>query len=177
MPQAVPELARIAVSHWRGGAYETKAFRKIAAAGYDNIGVLDDPIVYTPVVWKTGQSGLRVWVGDRWVRVAGNLPGERDYLARLIREKNIPWTLSDTEELVYLAREWGYIWRGVVPLNKFPARPSGGDGNKQDSSTTYSGGDGGGDNSGGNWDGGGDNNGGGGSGGSGGSGGGWDTGK
>ncbi|GHV46378.1 hypothetical protein FACS1894204_07860 [Synergistales bacterium] len=174
VPQAVPELARMAVSHWRGGAYETKAFRKIALAGYDNMGVLDDPIVYTPVVWKTGQSGLRVWVGDRWVRVEGDLSKERDYLARLIREKNIPWTLSDTEELVYLAREWGYIWRGVVPFNRFPSRPSGGGDGKQDSSTAAYGGGDGGDSSGGNWDGGGDV--GGGGGGSGG-GGGWDTGR
>jgi hypothetical protein len=128
VPMDVPELARIALSSWRSGAYETEAFQSIASSGLDNIGILDEPPVYTPVAWKTGEAELRVWLSDRWYRIVPHggqnvsqaLRSRSPYIARTLRKKNARdqstlWTRSDTEELADLVRAWGYIWRGSVP--------------------------------------------------------------
>jgi uncharacterized membrane protein YgcG len=184
-PMDVPELARAAVSLWRGGAYETKAFQGIAFSGLDNMGVLDDPLAYTPIAWKSGSPGLRVWLGNRWYRVvpgggqstAQALKAQYPFIVRTLREKNEPWTRSDTLELADLSRDWGYLWRGHVAFSElyryrdgfndgsggggaFAESPGGGE---------FDGGSGG-SSGGGQWDTGGDTV------GSGGGGGGWDTG-
>jgi hypothetical protein len=130
VPMDVPELARVAVSSWRGCVYETKAFRSIALSGLDNMGVLDDPLAYTPVAWKTGTAGLRIWLGSRWyslVPAAGQstfqaLLARHPYIVRTLRKKNACWTRSDTQDLADLAREWGYIWRGAVPFASLTGR-------------------------------------------------------
>jgi hypothetical protein len=135
VPMDVPELARIAVSSWRSGAYETEAFQSIASSGLDNMGVLDDPSAYTPIAWKTGETELRVWLSDRWRRIAPRggqslsqaLQSRHPYIARILRKKNARdkstlWTISDTEELADLARSWGYIWRGSVPIASLTLR-------------------------------------------------------
>lgn len=204
VPMDVPELARVTVSRWRSGAYDTMAFRSVAASDFDNMGVLGDPMAYTPVAWKTGGADLLVWLGDRWYRVspaAGEsarqaLQARHPFIVKTLREKNIVWTRSDTEELADLVREWGYIWRGTLPFASLVGFRDGGGGGSGGSSgggasgsTGSIGGGGSSGSGGGQWDVGGDgsgssNNGGGGGwdtgsgGGSGGSGGsGWDTGS
>jgi uncharacterized membrane protein YgcG len=125
VPTDVPELARAAVPLWRSGAYETKAFRSIAFSGLDNMGVLDEPAAYTPIAWKSGLPGLRVWLGGRWFRVAPSggqstaqaLAAQYPFIVRTLREKDDPWTRSDTQDLADLAREWGYLWRGPVSFS------------------------------------------------------------
>jgi uncharacterized membrane protein YgcG len=183
VPADVPELARTAVPTRRGRAYETKAFREIAFSGLDNMGVLDDPLAYTPIAWKSGSPGLRVWLGNRWRRIspgggqstAQALRTQYPFIARTLREKNEPWTRSGTQELADLAREWGFLWRGHVAfseLYRYRDGFSGGDGG--DAAGSSGGGDfnggGGGSPGGGEWDTGG------GTGGGSGGGGGWDTG-
>jgi hypothetical protein len=187
VPADVPEFARIAVSLWREGAYETKAFQSILFSGLDNMGVLDDPLAYTPIAWKSGSPGLRVWLGDRWYRVAPRggqttaqaLAAQHAFIARILREKhekNRTWTRSDTRELADLAREWGYLWRGAVSFSTLYRyrdgfRDDGGNGSEFSASAGgFGGGPGETGETGGQWDTGGDN------GGGGGSGGGWDTG-
>ncbi|MDR1979568.1 MAG: hypothetical protein LBQ42_12615 [Synergistaceae bacterium] len=140
VPMDVPELARVAASSWRSGAYETKAFRSIALSGLDNMGVLDDPLAYTPVAWKTGVAGLRIWLGNRWYSIAPAagqstsqaLLARHPYIVRTLRKKNalLPsWTRSDTQDLADLAREWGYIWRGAIPFASLTARRDDNSGN------------------------------------------------
>jgi uncharacterized membrane protein YgcG len=181
VPADIPELARTAVISWRSGACETKAFRSVAFSGLDNMGVLDDPLAYTPIAWKSGSPGIRVWLGDRWYRIipAGGqsrtqaLEAQRPFIVRTLRQKDKPWTRSDTQELAGLAREWGYLWRGHVSFSTLYRYRDG----------FRDGGDGGpfvdppgagvpGNDPGGQWDTGGDTGSGGGNGG-----GGWDTGE
>jgi uncharacterized membrane protein YgcG len=181
VPMDIPELARIAVSLWRSGAYETKAFRRIAFSGLDNMGVLDDPLSYTPIAWKSGEPGLRVWLGDRWFKIspaggqstAQALEARHAFIVHALRKKSEPWTRSDTQELADLAREWGYLWRGAVSFSALyryrDGFKDGGDGGVL-AGLSDAGGPGDGAVGGGQWDGGGD------AGGGGGSGGGWDTG-
>jgi uncharacterized membrane protein YgcG len=185
-PMEIPELARTAVPLWRSGAYETKAFRSIAFSGLDNMGVLDDPLAYTPVAWKSGSPGIRVWLGNRWYRVvpaggqsrAQALKAHHAFIARALRRKDKPWTRSDTQELAGLAREWGYLWRGHVSFSTLYRYRDGfrdeGDGGSfvgSPGAGNPGGETGGGDGGGGQWDTGGDTGGGGGNGG-----GGWDAG-
>ncbi|MDR1376448.1 MAG: hypothetical protein LBJ22_02965 [Synergistaceae bacterium] len=130
VPMDVPELARVAVSSWRGGAYETKEFRSIAFSGMDNMGVLDDPLAYTPVAWKTGAAELRIWLGNRWYNIdpaSGQstfqaLLAKHPYIVRSLRKRNAFWTRSDTQDLADLAREWGYVWRGTIPFVSLTGR-------------------------------------------------------
>jgi hypothetical protein len=143
VPMDVPELARVAVSSWRGGVYETRAFRSIALSGLDNMGVLNDPLAYTPVAWKTGEAGLRVWLGNRWhsiVPAAGQstsqaLLARHPYIVRTLRKRNAYWTRSDTQDLADLAREWGYIWRGAIPFASLTGRRDN-DGSENESFST-----------------------------------------
>jgi len=124
VPMNVPQLARVAVSSWRCGVYDTKQFRTIALSGLDNMGVLDDPLAYTPIAWKSGEAGFRIWLGDRWYRIAPAagqsssqaLMAQHPYIIRTLNEKNAIWSMSDTQELADLAREWGYLWRGHIPF-------------------------------------------------------------
>jgi hypothetical protein len=130
VPMDVPELARVAASSWRSGAQETRAFRSIAFSGLDNMGVLDDPLAYTPVAWKAGAAGLRIWLGSRWYSIepaSGQstlqaLMAKHPYIVRTLRSKNAFWTRSDTQDLADLAREWGYIWRGSIPFASLTGR-------------------------------------------------------
>jgi hypothetical protein len=186
VPMDVPELARVAVSLWRSGAYEKKAFQSIALSGLDNMGVLNAPLAYTPIAWKSGSPGLRVWLGDRWYRVvpsggqstAQALAAQYPFITRTLRakhEKNDLWTRSDTQDLADLAREWGYFWRGHVTFSTLSRYRDGfndgGDGGTfVESSGTADAGGGAWPGGGGEWDAGGDAV------GSGESGGGWDTG-
>jgi hypothetical protein len=157
VPMDVPELARIAVSSWRSGAYETEAFQSIASSGLDNMGVLGDPLAYTPIAWKTGEAELRVWLSDRWHHIVPRggqsvseaLRARHSYIVHTLRKKSARdkstlWTMSDTEELADLARAWGYIWRGSVPFASLTLRrdhtgaegsPAGGAWNEQSSGT------------------------------------------
>jgi uncharacterized membrane protein YgcG len=134
-PMDVPELARVALPSWRSGAYETKAFQSIASSGLDNIGVLDDPLTYTPVAWKAGKAELHIWMSDRWYRlvpaggqsVSQALQARHPYIVRTLRkksayDKSVLWTMSDTEELADLARSWGYLWHGPIPFASLTLR-------------------------------------------------------
>lgn len=194
VPMDVSELARVALSSSRSGAYETKEFQSIVFSGFDNMGVLDDPLAYTPIAWKTGEGELRVWLGDRWYGIVPR-PGQRTtqalvfqhpFIVRTLRERGVVWTRSDTEELADLAREWGFLWHGAIPFASFTGYRPGEDGlrgavagtviGNDGSPATPGGGEwdiggggGGGSGGGGGWDTGGDNDGGGG-------GGGWDSG-
>jgi hypothetical protein len=180
VPMDVPELARVAVSSWRSGVQETRTFRSIAFSGLDNMGVLDDPLAYTPVAWKTGAAGLRIWLGSRWYSIepaSGQstlqaLMAKHPYIVRTLRSKNAFWTRSDTQDLADLAREWGYIWRGAIPFASLTGRRD--DNSAGNENFSGPGGvlGGGGSESGGEWDIGG----GGGGGSPSGGGGGWDTG-
>ncbi len=185
VPMDVPELARVTVSLWRSGACDTRAFRAVTAADCDNMGVLGDPMAYTPVAWKTGGADLMIWLGDRWYRIspaAGEstmqaLQVRHPFVVRTLQEKNVVWTRSDTEDLADLSREWGYIWRGTIPFASLVGyRQGGGDGAPGGGSVSFGSGSGGavpgGGSGGGQWDIGGD----GGGSGAGGNGGGWDTG-
>jgi hypothetical protein len=121
-PMDIPELARTAVPLWSSGAYEKKTFQSIAFSKLDNMGVLDDSIAYTPIAWKSGSPGLRIWLGKRWYRVvpgggqstAQALAAQYPFIVRTLRERNEPWTRSDTRDLADLAREWGFVWRGHI---------------------------------------------------------------
>ena len=124
VPINAPQLARVAISPRRCGIYDTKQFRSIALAKLDNMGVLDDPLAYTPVAWKSNEPGLRIWLGDRWHRVIP-MPGQttsqalmaqHSVIVRALNKKNALWTMTDTQELANLAREWGYLWRGHIPF-------------------------------------------------------------
>ncbi|MDR1379663.1 MAG: hypothetical protein LBJ36_11535 [Synergistaceae bacterium] len=182
VPMDVPELARIALSSWGSGAYETKAFQSIASSGLDNIGVLNDPLAYTPVAWKTGRAELQVWLGDRWYRlvpaggqsVSQALQMRHPYIVQTLRQKSVLWTMSDTEELADLARSWGYIWRGSIPFASLTQRrdDAGNSGSGFASESAWGGTAGPSSTSSGEWDVGGGNS----SGSSGNGGGGWDTG-
>ncbi|MDR1874996.1 MAG: hypothetical protein LBQ90_08315 [Synergistaceae bacterium] len=186
VPMDVPELARVTVSRWRGGVGDTREFRSIARMDFDNMGVLGDPLAYTPVAWKTGRAKLLLWLGDRWYSVIPNagqsasdaLMARHSFIVRTLAKKNAVWTRSDTAELADLSREWGYIWRGTLPFASFAVYRQGG-GNGDGSLTGPGAGSPGGGlpegsspaTGGGQWDvGGGD-------GGSSGGGGGWDTGS
>lgn len=187
IPMDVPQLARVVASSWRSGAFETEAFRKIALSGFDNIGVLEDPLAYTPIAWKSGRAELRIWLGDRWYRVVPQ-PGQRTsqalmahhpFILRRLSEKNNPWTRSDTEELADLARTWGFVWNGSIRFASLTGQRSDSNDNGSVGSSGYGGGsssngpsDVDNNSGGGQWDIGGD---GGSSGGN--SGGGWDTGN
>ncbi|MDR2180033.1 MAG: hypothetical protein LBP21_06970 [Synergistaceae bacterium] len=130
VPMDVPELARVAIPSPRSCVYQTKAFQSIALSGLDNMGVLDDPLAYTPVAWKTGVAGLRIWLGNRWhsiVPASGQttsqaLLAKHPYIVKTLRSKNLCWKQSDTQDLADLAREWGYIWRGAIPFASFTGR-------------------------------------------------------
>ena len=124
VPINAPQLARVAVSPWNHGIYDTQQFRSIALAKLDNMGILDDPLAYTPVAWKTNEPGLRIWLGDRWYRVVP-LPGQSNsqalmaqhpYIVRTLNKKGAVWTMADTRVLADLAREWGYLWQGHIPF-------------------------------------------------------------
>jgi uncharacterized membrane protein YgcG len=184
VPMDVPALARVAVSLWRSGAYETKAFRSVAYSGLDNMGVLDEPAIYTPVAWKTGEGEILLWLGNRWERVtpsggqstAKAFEARRPLILRTLRAKGAIWTRSDTEELADLAREWGCLWRGSVAFYDLPDYRNGGSGDRDSSEGAESPGSGSsGGGGGGNWDTGGSSPGSPGSSGGGDSGG-WDTG-
>ncbi|MCL2010268.1 MAG: hypothetical protein FWG71_06940 [Synergistaceae bacterium] len=128
VPMDVPQLARVAMSSWRSGAYGTERFRSIAFSGLDNMGVLDDPLAYTPVAWKSGEPGLRIWMGDRWRHIVPRrgqstsqaLMAQHPNIVRLLSGKCASWTMSDTQELADLAREWGFLWRGHISLVYLP---------------------------------------------------------
>ncbi|MDR1730862.1 MAG: hypothetical protein LBR61_02080 [Synergistaceae bacterium] len=169
VPMDVPELARAVVSGWRRGVLDTPEFRAVTRLGFDNIGVLGDPLAFVPVAWKTGDAELLIWLGDHWYSLvpAGGqstydaLKNRHSFIVKTLAEKaekNIVWTRSDTEDLADLSREWGYVWRGIIPFASLTAMGQGGG----ESSTTTAGafagigGSGGGTGSGGQWDVGGD---------------------
>jgi hypothetical protein len=137
VPMDVPQLARAAVSRWRGGAGDTPEFRSITQKDFDNMGVLGDPLAYTPVAWKTGRAELLLWLGNRWYRivptggqtVSDALMARHSFIVRTLAKKNALWTRSDTEDLADLARAWGYLWRGTIPFAFFPASRADGGGN------------------------------------------------
>jgi len=134
VPINAPQLARVAISPGSSGIYYTKQFKSIALAKLDNMGILDDPLAYTPVAWKSNEPGLRIWLGDRWFRIvpmAGQsnsqaLMAQHPYIVRELRKKDAVWTMADTLELADLAREWGYLWRGHIPFaSLYGSRDSG----------------------------------------------------
>ena len=138
VPINVPQLARVALPSWRGGVYDTEQFRTITLSKFDNMGVLDDPLAYTPVAWKSGRAELRVWLGDRWYTIVPRarqsttqaLIAQHPYIVRTLNEKSVPWTMVDTLELADLAREWGYLWHGHIPFAYLPGyRDTGSSGN------------------------------------------------
>jgi len=122
VPANVPQLSRVAVPSWRSEAYDTKQFRSITLSGYNNMGVLDDPLAYAPVAWKSGKAELRVWLGDRWLRIVPRpdqsisqaLMAWHPYIVSELRKSSIMWSMHDTWELADLAREWGYLWHGLI---------------------------------------------------------------
>jgi len=124
VPINVPQLARVAVSPLSNGVYDTKQFRSIAIAKLDNMGILDDPLAYTPVAWKSNEPGLRIWLGDRWYSVvpmggqsnSQALMAQHPYIVRELSKKGTVWTMADTSVLAVLAREWGYLWQGHIPF-------------------------------------------------------------
>ncbi|MDR3230310.1 MAG: hypothetical protein LBT65_02625 [Synergistaceae bacterium] len=150
VPMDVPQLARVVASRWRGGAGDTREFRSIAKSGFDNMGVLGDPLACTPVAWKTGRAELLLWLGNRWYRivpmggqtVSEALVARHPFIVRTLAEKHAVWTRSDTEDLAEAARSWGYIWRGTIPFASLSAtRPdSGGNGGNDGGSAGSAGG-------------------------------------
>ena len=122
VPMDEPQLARVAVLSWHGGAYDTKQFRSIAPSKLDNMGVLNDPLAYTPIAWKSASAELQIWLGDRWHRIvpavgqstSQALMAQHSYIVQTLNRKNASWTVYDTQELADLAREWGYLWHGDV---------------------------------------------------------------
>ena len=127
VPMNVPYLARVALPSWRSGAYDTERFRVITRSLDDNMGVLDDPLAYTPVAWKSGEPRLLVWLGNKWYKVipkvgqsvSQTLMERHPYIVRTLRKKDAAWSMSDTQELADLAREWGFLWHGHVPFVSF----------------------------------------------------------
>jgi len=132
VPMDVPQLARVALPLLHSGAYDTEQFRSITLSRFDSMGVLDDPFAYTPIAWKKGEAGLRIWLGDNWYTIvpsAGKsayqaLMDKRPFIVTTLSKKSVVWTMSDTQELADLAREWGYLWHGHVPFASLRAHSS-----------------------------------------------------
>ena len=134
VPMTVPQLVRVAEPLLHSGAYDTEQFRSILLSRPDNMGVLYDPIAYTPVAWKSGEAELRIWLGDIWYRIIP-MPGQSvsealmayyPFVVHTLIKKNASWTMSDTQELADLARAWGYLWRGHISFAAFRYRRDGG---------------------------------------------------
>jgi len=122
VPMNVPKLARVPVSLWRDVAFNTEEFRVVINSRFDNMGVLNEPMAYTPIVWRDDQPEVQIWLGERWFTIVP-APGQttpqavaaqRPFIARILNERNALWTMSDTQELAYMARKWGFLWHGHV---------------------------------------------------------------
>ena len=100
-------------------------FREIRALGCDNMGILEDPLACTVLAWRSGRPGVWVWLADRWKKVSpagGQYTWEalrlrRPWIVERLREKDFFWTCGNACDLANLARSWGLLWHGPVPLN------------------------------------------------------------
>jgi len=122
VPMDVSKLARVPTSLWRDAAFNTEEFRAIINSRFDNMGVLNEPMAYTPIVWRDDKPEVQVWLGERWFTIIPTsgqttsqaVASQRFFISRILNERNASWTMSDTQELADLARTWGFLWHGHV---------------------------------------------------------------
>ncbi len=146
VPMRVSHLARVSAPWVCNDFIRSAAFRKILEFRCDNMGVLEDPLTCTVVAWRSGRPGVWVWLADEWKRVSpasGQYTWEalrirRPWIAERLREKEFFWTCGEAGDLANLARSWGLIWRGAVPLNSLSAYRHGNGGERVGSSSSWS---------------------------------------
>lgn len=124
VPANVPELARVAATWVCNDFIRSREFRMILEYGCDHMGILEDPLVRTVIAWRSGRPGVWVWLADRWGRVSPSggqhtweaLGKKRPWIAERLRERDCFWVCGDAWDLADLARTWGLVWHGDVPM-------------------------------------------------------------
>ena len=138
IPMRVPELTRVTASWMCGDFLRCDEFRKVRALGCDSMGILEDPLACTILAWRSGRPGVWVWLADRWKKVSpvgGQYTWEalrlrRPWILEQLREKEFFWTCGNACDLANLARSWGILWHGPIPLNSLGTYRSGNDGGR-----------------------------------------------
>ena len=138
VPMRVSELTRVTAPWMCGDFLRCDEFRKVRALGCDSMGILEDPLACTILAWRSGRPGVWVWLADRWKKVSpvgGQYTWEalrlrRPWILEQLREKEFFWTCGNACDLANLARSWGILWHGPIPLNSLGTYPSGNDGGR-----------------------------------------------
>ena len=125
VPMRVPHLARVTAPWVCNDFIRSAAFHKILEYKCDSMAILEDPFANTVLAWHSGRPGVWVWLADAWRKIAPSggqytweaLRNRRPWIIEQLREKEFFWTCGDVCDLANLARSWGLIWRGAVPMN------------------------------------------------------------
>ena len=136
IPSSVPGLLRVAAVPLYEAFLHTPEYMKIREARINRMGWLYDDGMNTIIAWHTSSPVLRVWLGDRWIRLE---PNSGEYVWQMLLRwkgliidelrKNRVIFYDEPLEAANLARQWGYIWAGRVILRKLRNYKSdGGDG-------------------------------------------------
>ena len=136
VPMRVPELTRVTAPWMCGDFLQCDEFRKVRALGCDSMGILEDPLACTILAWRSGRPGVWVWLVDRWKKVSpagGQYTWEalrlrRPWIVEQLREKEFFWTCGNACDLANLARSWGLLWHGPIPLDSLGSYRHGKDG-------------------------------------------------
>jgi len=136
VPMRVPHLARVTAPWICNDFIRSAAFRKILDWGCDNMGIFSDPLTSTVLAWRSGRPGVWVWLADQWKKISPSggqytweaLQRRRLWIVERLREMDFFWSCADVCDLANLARSWGMIWHGAVPLRSVKGYRHGGGG-------------------------------------------------
>ena len=136
VPMRVPHLARVTAPWICNDFIRSAAFRKILDWGCDNMGIFSDPLTSTVLAWRSGRPGVWVWLADQWKKISPSggqytweaIQRRRLWIVERLREMDFFWSCADVCDLANLARSWGMIWHGAVPLRSVKGYRHGGGG-------------------------------------------------
>lgn len=141
VPHDVPALTRVASTWVYHDFIHNLEFCKIKDKRCHYIGVLDDPLIGTPIAWSRDDPGVYLWLADHWIRIdplAGEytrqaLKRKREWIAIQLRSKGFWWRGSEHLDLADIARQWGFLWGGRVSIDSVSGWSNDSDGTRSQS--------------------------------------------
>ena len=134
-PSSVPGLVRVAAVFYDSGLH-TNEYMQIRELRINRMGWLNDDGMNTIIAWHTSKPVIRVWLGNRWLRLEPN-SGEyvwqvllrwKGFIIDELRKNHVIF-YDEPSDAANMARQWGYIWVGRVILRKLRDYKSDGGGN------------------------------------------------
>lgn len=140
VPMRVPHLARVRAPWICNDFIRSPAFQRVREFRCDSMGILEDPLAPIVLAWSSRRPGVWVWLGDNWKKISPSsgrytweaLRARRCWIMERLRENEFFWSCGDVGDLANLARSWGLIWRGTLPVNALGGyrQEEGGDGGR-----------------------------------------------